>query len=132
FQEAGAALQDRQAAILCRMAYAGDPRFLYGYPDQYIGAGTRPAWAAHPRSLCLRRFGRRLRSARHLPRFDLRSSGRMACSRAEVLDRSAIWLSRRIVIFGADLSLAPSGEFRPPFLARGINDEMVGQGAEIE
>ena len=40
------------------------------------GAGPRPARPGHPGPLCLRRFSRRLRPARHLPRGDLRPDRR--------------------------------------------------------
>ncbi len=42
-QEAEAAAQDRQAAVLRRVAYAVHPRHLYRHPHQHQGAGRRPA-----------------------------------------------------------------------------------------
>ena len=81
-QEAEAAAQDRQAAVLRGVAHAVHPRHLYRHPHQHQGAGRRPARQGHPRPLCLRRFRRRLRPARHLPGGDLRPHRRVRCGRA--------------------------------------------------
>ena len=77
-QETAAALQDREAALLCRLAHAGAARFLQRHPDQHFGAGAGLARPADPRSLCLRGFIGRVRPARPLPRGDLWPARRLA------------------------------------------------------
>ncbi len=47
-----------------------------GHPNQHPGAGHRPARQADTGPLCLRRCIRRIRSARHLPRGDIRAHRR--------------------------------------------------------
>ena len=72
-QEAAADVQDREAAVLRGLAYAGDPRHLHRHPDQ---TQARRSIDLHgkvdPRPLCLRGFRGRLRPARHLPRRHVR------------------------------------------------------------
>jgi FAD binding domain-containing protein len=65
-QEAHADAQDRHTALLRGLAYTRASRHVFGHQDQHQRPGHRPSWQGDSRPLCVRRFSRRVRSARHL------------------------------------------------------------------
>ena len=71
FRQTQAAVQDRHAAVLCRLGDAGDSRHPRGLAHQRELPGDGYERSGHPRALLRRRIGGRLQPARfgpcHLP-----------------------------------------------------------------